>query len=171
MQCPAAAPAWLKWAWQEIGTHELPENRGPAIRRYISLAHCGGEGEPWCAIFANAALESAGVNGTRSPSSQSFRHDAHFVPLDGPALGAVAVFWRLSRSSGLGHVGFYAGERSAYVYTLGGNESDMVQIEFLAKAASSFGFVGYYWPKSLALPKIGKIIVDEDVPRHQVSVT
>jgi hypothetical protein len=37
---------WLIWARKEIGQRELPENRGPVIRRYIELAHCGTEGEP-----------------------------------------------------------------------------------------------------------------------------
>jgi uncharacterized protein (TIGR02594 family) len=171
MRCPANAPSWLQWAWKEIGTREVPENRGPAVRRYISLAKCGEEGDPWCAIFANAALESSGVRGTRSPSSQSFRHDENFTVLDGPALGAIAVFWRLSKASGLGHVGFYCGERSNVVWTLGGNEGDMVQIEFMARTAGAFGLEGYYWPKAVAVPPIAPIVVSADVPAHQVSVT
>lgn len=170
MQCPAGAPAWLQWAWHEIGTREVPGNRGAAVRRYISLAKCGEEGDPWCAIFANAALESCGIRGTRSPSSQSFRHDERFIALDGPALGALAVFWRTSKASGLGHVGFYCGERGSFVWTLGGNEADMVQIEFLAKSASVFGFEGYYWPKGIAAPSVARIVVDADMPAHQVSV-
>ena len=151
--------------------HEVPPNCGPEIRRYIALAHTGEEGDPWCAIFANAMLEQAGLTGTRSPSSQSFRHDPNFVALDGPALGAIAVFWRVSKNSGLGHVGFYCGERSGYVWTLGGNEGDMVQVEMLAKDASTFGLVGYWWPKTSALPTIAPITVAADVPNHLVSVT
>jgi len=170
MQCPKNAPPWLQWAWNEIGTHEVPENRGPAIRRYISLARCGVEGDPWCAIFANAALESSGIRGTRSPSSQSVRHDGHFAALTGPTLGAIAVFWRIAKSSGLGHVGFYCGERENFIWTLGGNEGDMVQIEFMAKAAGTFGLEGYYWPKSFAVPPIVRVTVDANVPSHQVSV-
>ncbi len=171
MICPDNAPAWLKAAWKEIGVHEIPDNRGPAIRRYIALAHAGEEGDPWCALFANAMLEEGGEPGTRSASSQSFRWDSHFVPLSGPALGAIAVFWRSSRHSGLGHVGFYCGERGDYVYTLGGNEGDMVQIEMLAKNASSFGLIGYWWPKDAPLPSIQPVIVSASVPSHQVSVT
>jgi uncharacterized protein (TIGR02594 family) len=171
MQCPANAPLWLQSAWKEIGIHERPSNSGPDIRRYIALAHAGEEGDPWCAIFANAMLESAGIPGTRSPSSQSFRHDPGFIQLTGPALGAIAVFWRVSRQSGLGHVGFYCGERNGYVYTLGGNEGDMVQIEFMAKNASSFGLVGDYWPKSVPIPSIAPIVISAGVPSHQVSVT
>lgn len=155
---------WYDSAIKEIGTREIPQNRGPAVRRYIAMAHCGEEGDPWCAIFANAMLEGAGIPGTRSPSSQSFRHHPNFRAILGPALGAIAVFWRISRSSGLGHVGFYAGEDShGFIDVLGGNESDMVRAEMLNPRGNTFGLVGYYWPikdaqgAAVALPAIGKL--------------
>jgi len=168
---PLGAPSWLQWAWKEVGTREQPENRGPAIRRYIAIAKCGAEGEPWCAIFANAALESQSIRGTRSPSSQSFRHDAGFVELASPAIGAIVVFWRTSKNSGLGHVGFYCGERGGSIWTLGGNEGDQVEVEMLAKQASTFGLVGYFWPRGVPLPKLGPVIVSAHAPGHLVSVT
>lgn len=141
-------PAWFDLAVKEIGTRELPENRGPTIRRYINLGHCGAEGDPWCAIFANAMLELAGIPGTKSPSSQSFTHHSNFVKLTAPAIGAITVFWRISQNSGLGHVGFYAGQDShGFIDTLGGNESDMVRAEMLNAHGRTFGLRGYYWPK------------------------
>lgn len=170
MDVPANSPAWFQWAWKEIGKKEDPDNTGPVVQRYIDLAHCGAQHDPWCAIFANAALESTNFKGTRSPSSQSFRHDDDFVALTGPALGALAVFWRISRNSGLGHVGFYAGERDGMVWTLGGNENDMVEVEFLNKKANTFGLIGYWWPRAAPAPQIGAIAVNEDVPTHPVTV-
>jgi uncharacterized protein (TIGR02594 family) len=162
---PAPVPVWMIAAKKELGTRELPENRGPAIRRYIKMAHCGEEGDAWCAIFANAMLESTGYPGTRSPSSQSFRRTPdHFDALPGPAIGAVAVFWRISRSSGLGHVGFYNGEdEHGFIMTLGGNESDMVRNELLNPHGANFGLVGYYWPKLAPLPNMGKVLVAQSV--------
>ena len=153
----ANAPAWFIAARHEIGTRELPENRGPDIRRYIALAHCGAEGDPWCAIFANAMLESVNVHGTRSAMARSFEHNANFVRLNGPALGCIVTFWRGIKSQGLGHVGFYNGEDHGLISTLGGNESDMVRVEELASAARTFGLSGCFWPKSVALPKVGKM--------------
>jgi hypothetical protein len=80
------------------------------------------------------------------------------VQLAGPALGAITVYWRISKSSGLGHVGFYEGEDGhGYINTLGGNESDMVREELLNPHGATFGLVGYYWPKSVPLPAIGKL--------------
>lgn len=157
-------PPWYVAGLKEIGTREGPDNTGPAIRRYISMAHCGHEHDPWCAIWENAMLESTGFPGTRSPSSQSFvqkEHTKNFVRLSGPAIGAIVVFWRKSRNSGLGHVGNYAGEDvHGFIKTLGGNESDMVREEFLNTNGNSFGLVGYCWPRSYPLPKIGRVIVE-----------
>src|SRR5579863_7175256 len=150
-----STPRWYTWALGEIG------HMGPIAReRYMKLGKTGGEaGDPWCADFANAALESSGVRGTRSASSQSFRHDPNFISLSGPSLGAVTIFWRKSHSSGLGHVCFYHGERGDRVWGLGGNEGNMVQIESMPKDSDTFGLIGYWWPKSSPLPKIGKIIL------------
>lgn len=150
-------PIWFDWATREIGQHELPENRGPVVRKYIATGKCGEEGDPWCAIFVNAALEANGIMGTRSPSSQSFRTNLHFIKLSGPALGAIVVFWRISPNSGLGHVGFYCSETAGYIETLGGNEQDAVRKELLAKSGSHFGLRGYYWPLAQAMPAIGPI--------------
>jgi len=150
-------PSWYTWAQKELGQKEEPENRGPVVRRYIATGKCGAEGDPWCAIFVNAALESQGIRGTRSPSSQSFTHDSHFVRINGPALGCIVVFWRISPHSGLGHVGFYCSETAGYIETLGGNEQDAVRRELLAKKGTHFGLVGFYWPKDIPMPLTGPI--------------
>jgi|ERR1700674_703162 len=151
------APKWYKLASNEIGTHEQGNNSGPAIARYRQLAQCGQDHDPWCAIFANAMFASCAppVPGTKSASSQSFRSHNNFVKLTGPALGAVVVFWRGSPNSGLGHVGFYRGETAESIYVLGGNEDNMVQIAPMSKQQ----FIGYFWPASVSLPAIGKIVV------------
>jgi len=140
-------PPWLTWARGEIGFHETGNNQG--IQKYVSLAHCGAEGDPWCAIFANAALEASGVPGTRSALAESFASHPGFTELATPIAGALAVFWRGAKDSGTGHVGFYTGETATHVNVLGGNESDQVMIEALPKASASFGLIGYRWPASV----------------------
>lgn len=153
----SALPAWYLAAIKEIGVRELPQNRGPDIRRYIALGHCGAEGDPWCAIFVNAMLETSGIPGTRSAMARSFERHKNFIKLAGPALGCIVTFWRGVKSQGFGHVGFYAGEETGRVLTLGGNESDMVRVEDYPKASARFGLSGYYWPKSVVLPTIGAL--------------
>jgi uncharacterized protein (TIGR02594 family) len=146
-------PRWVILGLRDLGFHEKGDNQG--IEKFIEQAHCGHVGDPWCAIWANAKLEQSGVTGTRSASSQSFRKDKNFVKLDGPALGALAVYWRKSPRSGLGHVGFYMGETKTQVLTLGGNESDAVRKQFEPSAR----LFGYWWPKSVSLPQGGVIKV------------
>lgn len=146
-----ALPKWVANGLKDLGFHETGKNLG--IGKFIAQAHCGKLGDPWCAIWANAKLEQSNVPGTGSPSSQSFRTNKNFVKLDKPALGAIAVYTRGKPNSGLGHVGFYMGETKTQVLTLGGNESDAVRDEPKAR------LVGYFWPKSEALPDGGAIRV------------
>ena len=163
------APEWYKLASNEIGTHEVGDNSGPAISRYRQLAQCGSDHDPWCAIFVNAMFASCNplVPGTKSPLSQSFRSNPNFTKLSGPALGAVSVFWRNSPRSGLGHVGFYRGETSESIYVLGGNEDNMVEIAPMSKNQ----LIGYWWPSSLGQPTIGKITVPPGTPKQRTTVT
>lgn len=155
-------PIWMGWAINEAhdGIVEEPnkDNRGPVIRRYIELAKCGREGDPYCAVAINAALEFNKIVGTQSAAARSFEWDEkNFVKLKGPAYGAITVFWRGSHKSGTGHVGFYVGETENHVYTLGANQHDDFNESPFPKNGQSFGLVGYYWPKSVALPTIKKI--------------
>lgn len=141
------APEFFKFACSEIGTREEPGNRGPAIRKYIKLAGVGKEGWPWCAIFANAMFALDGVRGTKSAGSRSFAQNQKlFKKLAKPVFGCVVVFWRGTKSAGLGHVGFYNGEKGEYISVVGGNESDMVREEMFPKTGKSWGLIGYYWP-------------------------
>ncbi len=165
------APEWYQLATAEIGKREIGNtNDGPEIRRYRQLAQCGAVGDPWCAIFVNAVLglcTNPAVPGTKSASSQSFRGNKNFVKLEGPALGAVVVFWRTSPASGLGHVGFYRGESAESIYVLGGNEDNMVQIAPMKRKQ----LIGYWWPASIGLPSIAKITVPPGTPNQQTRVT
>jgi uncharacterized protein (TIGR02594 family) len=158
-------PAWVAVGLKDVGFHEIGNNQG--IELFIAQAKCGHVGDPWCAIWANVKLEVSGTRGTRSPSSQSFRHDANFVELDGPALGAIAVYWRQSPDSGLGHVGFYMGETATEILTLGGNESDAVRVQFEPRAK----LFGYWWPKSVPLPQGGVIAVTSEAGHPVGTVT
>ena len=156
------APAWFKLSLHDIGFHETGDNQG--IEEFIAQAQTGSLGDPWCAIWMNAKLEVAGVRGTRSPAALSFTKDAGFVRLIKPSLGCIVVFWRNSKASGQGHVGEYWGENDTHVWVLGGNESNMVQVEALPKDSPTFGLIGYYWPKSVPLPTGGPVIMPVGSP-------
>ena len=149
------APPWFALALREVGVSEASNNaRVLGYRVQAKVPGLGSERVPWCAIFANAMLEASGLPGTRSASSQSFRDHVEFQRLGASALGALAVFWRGSQSSGLGHVGFYQGEDDDHVYVLGGNEGRAVAIEPLPKSGGSMGLVGYWWPRKAPAPEV-----------------
>jgi uncharacterized protein (TIGR02594 family) len=158
-------PAWVIAGLKDVGFHETGDNQG--IESFIAHGKCGTLGDPWCAIWANAKLEDSGVPGTRSASSQSFRSNANFVALPGPALGAITVYFRGSPGSGLGHVGFYMGETDTQILTLGGNESDAVRQQFEPRAQ----LIGYWWPKSVPVPDGGIITVSTQDGHPVGSVT
>jgi uncharacterized protein (TIGR02594 family) len=161
---PQSGPEWYKLATGQLGVREIGDtNNGPEITRYRQLAQAGSPGDPWCAIFVNAMFalcQNPTLPGTRSASSQSFRSSPNFVKLDGPALGAVVVFWRESPNSGKGHVGFYRGESAESIYVLGGNENNMVQIAPMKRRQLK----DYWWPTPVGRPAIAKIIVPPGTP-------
>jgi len=158
-------PPWITAGLQDLGFHETGDNQG--IQSFIAQAKCGRLGDPWCAIWANAKLEQSGIPGTRSASSQSFRDNPNFIELDGPVLGAIAVYWRGSPDSGLGHVGFYMGETATQILTLGGNESDAVRNQFEPRAKLH----GYWWPESVPIPDGGVINVTSEAGNPEGKVT
>lgn len=151
------APVWYRAACNDMGKHETGNNAGPYIEQIIAQGKCGHIHDPWCAIAINAWCERNGIPGSRSPSSQSFRSDKNFRQLTGPALGAVVVFWRISKNSGLGHVGLYDGENANQVSCVSGNAGDKVARKTFAKSSKTFGLVGYYWPIGQPLPKVGAL--------------
>jgi uncharacterized protein (TIGR02594 family) len=63
-------------------------------------------------------MEKAGVRGTRSPNALSFI--TWGVPLDRPAVGAIAV---LDYGGGRGHVGMVEGQYGGMIVLLGGNQT------------------------------------------------
>src|ERR1041385_1750920 len=147
------APVWYSLGLNDLGFHEKGDNRG--IEKFKRQAHGDSLGDPWRAIWMNAKLEQAGIRGTRSARSQSFRDHPNFMKMSMPVLGAIVVFWRGSPNSGLGHVGMYCGEAATQILTLGGNESDAVRKQFEPKSK----LVGYFWPTNGQLPSVGNIEV------------
>jgi uncharacterized protein (TIGR02594 family) len=138
-------PAWLVRARTFIGFHETGDNRG--IEQFISEAKTGSIGDSWCAIFANAMLESAGVLGTRSPAARSFEHNANFSRTH-PIVGCIVTLWRISPDSGKGHVGFFLGQDANNVQLLSGNDDDQVEIADHPRSRVT----GYWWPNAVTIP-------------------
>lgn len=159
-ELPRTAPPWLANAIAELGMREVV-GRGSNARvlAYRTLGRTTDDqrtedgSRPWCADFVCSMLEVAGIRSPRSGMARAVERSPHFVRLAGPALGAIVTMWRGSKSSGLGHVYFYAGQHEGRNVALGGNQNDAV-------TAALYGtdrVVGYWWPASEPLPPIGHV--------------
>lgn len=155
------APPWLVLARAEKGQKEVKgAGSNGRILRYREVGMTTDDlrtedgARPWCADFANAMLEAAGVRGTRSGMALSFKSSPEFVQLSGPALGAIVQFWRGTRTSGYGHVNFYEFETAEKIYGTGGNQGDAVTLAGFSRDDDRFGLLGYWWPASVPLPTI-----------------
>ena len=61
-----------------------------------------------------------------------------------PELGDVVVFWRESlKASWKGHVGLFVKKDGNDIYTLGGNQGDMVSIRPYPEISRDMGLIGY----------------------------
>jgi len=87
----------------------------------------------WCAAFANYVLKMAGFPYTGKLNAKSFLELGEQISVPRP-LGSsddfvdLVVFWRVKPNSWQGHVGFFIKERGDLIYTLGGNQSNMLKI-------------------------------------------
>lgn len=140
-------PQWLAIARPLVGLHEVkgaehsPEILG--MWRAIKRSGIQDDETPWCAAFAGACLERAGIRSSRFESAKSYL--TWGVRLDGPVHGCIVVF---SRDGG-GHVGFVVGmDKGGNLLVLGGNQGDAVTI----KAFPTTRVTGYRWPVDIPIP-------------------
>ena len=142
-----SGPEWYRIARRELkdGIVEFAgeATHNPRIIEYHATVETTPDANevPWCSSFVNWCMEQAEVRGTDSATARSWERWGK--KLSEPQLGAVAVFWRESKSSGKGHVGFFVEETSRNVSVLGGNQGDQVSIAPQSKAR----LLGYRWPK------------------------
>lgn len=142
-----SAPMWYRLAKREMedGTVEVPGEtvHNPRIIEYHATVSAGLDQNeiPWCSSFINWCMEQSDIKGTDSALARSW--EKWGKKLKEPQLGAVAVFWRGEKSSGLGHVGFFVKETETDVTVLGGNQGDKVTVAPYPKGR----LLGYRWPK------------------------
>lgn len=151
-------PAWLKVARRFTGIAEIKgPHHNPTILSLLDIADGQADGRglqgiaddetPWCASFVSAVLELAGIQSARSAWARSYLNWGH--PLNGPAVGAIAVLERGPKS---GHVAFVVGRNvDEHLLLLGGNQSDMVKVSAFPVSR----VIGYRWPVGHAVVGIG----------------
>lgn len=85
----------------------------------------------WCAAFVGSCLEQAGIKSTKKLNARSYLTWGDAT--DKPTVGDIVVFWRGKKNGWQGHVGFYINETQTHINVLGGNQSDMVNIQPYSK--------------------------------------
>ena len=115
-----------------IGTTEGP---GPAdnpviLEMYASVGHDWVEHDSvaWCAAFVGHCLERAGIRSTRKLTARSYLDWGVPVETADAQQGDIGVIQR-GRSSWQGHVFFIDRIDGAWVWGLGGNQNDAVNIK------------------------------------------
>jgi uncharacterized protein (TIGR02594 family) len=138
---------WYAEAWRLIG---VDEDTGSGSNKMIlawakDLGIAYGDDEiPWCGLFVAHCIGSQLPDEPLPGNPLGARNWARFGDNVAPQTGAVMVFWRKSPASGLGHVGFYAGEDATHYHILGGNQSNTVSVTRVPKDR----FVESRWPKT-----------------------
>ena len=139
-------PQWLQLARTDLGIREFPgAGANPEIMRawdYCDYQPPNGDETSWCSAKSCEWMERAGMPSTRAPNARSWLKWGH--ELKAPKPGCVAVFWRGSRTSWEGHVGFYLGpgDRPGTMKILGGNQRNAVSIADYPEQQ----LLGYRWP-------------------------
>jgi uncharacterized protein (TIGR02594 family) len=145
----------IQVAVNELGQKEISgPAENPTIVRYAqeggSFEWKNEEDTPWCSIFVNWCAKKTGLKGSGLANARSWLVAGQAV--DNPQPGDIVVFWRESRESWKGHVGFFFGfsKDGKRVFCLGGNQGNQVSI-------TSFGVdqvLGYRRLSSQTIPEI-----------------
>lgn len=116
-----------------VGVSEIPgKDNHPLIMRWLRrLANWLDEEEtPWCSAFVNAMAAEAGYESSGKLNARSWLGVGVPIPAHQVKPGDVVVYWRVSKNSWEGHVGFvmFYDNRAGLIKTLGGNQADAVSI-------------------------------------------
>lgn len=148
-----AAPLWLTYSLAHIGLKEgagVKDNKELVADIQTVAPDYQHDSTPWCAGWVSLCLSKAGEKPSSLPLwalSYSDTKNEPVVKLAGPAVGAIAVKTR----NGGGHVTFVAGRtRGGTLACCGGNQNDEVNVSPYREDA----FVGFFWPKGSALPRV-----------------
>lgn len=107
-----------------------PQNNPVILEMYASVGQDWVEHDEvaWCAAFVGHCLERAGIRSTRKLTARSYLDWGVPVEVADALPGDIGVIPR-GRSSWQGHVFFIERIEGAWVFALGGNQSDAVNVQ------------------------------------------
>lgn len=136
-------PNWYAIALKELNIKEVSGTKhNPRIIEYHKQTSLKAKDDEtaWCSSFANWCVIKSGVRGTNSAAARSWLKWGHGIAE--PRKGCVVVFWRGSLKGWQGHVAFFVKEDKNYIYVLGGNQNNSVNVTAYTKDR----LLGYRWP-------------------------
>jgi len=117
-------------ALSQYGTLEIPGSEdNPAILNYFKeIGHewVRDDETAWCSAFVNWVALKGGVERSGKLDARSWLKVGE--PQINWKLGDVVIYWRESKRSWKGHIGFPIREADGVIWTLGGNQGNQVKI-------------------------------------------
>jgi uncharacterized protein (TIGR02594 family) len=123
--------AHMKLAFTQYGVKEIAGSRdNPEVVKYFDDLGFDGsvlkDETAWCSAFANWVCKFSNLPYSGKLNARSWMEVGNEVVI--PEVGDIVVLWRVSKTSWKGHVGFYINHDEDYVYLLGGNQGNQVQV-------------------------------------------
>ncbi|GAA5038314.1 hypothetical protein GCM10011506_34720 [Marivirga lumbricoides] len=126
--------ALIQKAISQLGEKEVQgkDSHNPTIIQYAQEAGftwVNDDETPWCSIFVNWVAKSCQLKCSNKANARSWLTIGKNVDAN-PEPGDIVIFWRESKLSWKGHVGFFFGYSHDVkrVYCLGGNQGNQVSI-------------------------------------------
>lgn len=140
-------PPWMAELHRRMGLHEIRNNA--ALIDFLKIGRFLGNPRnlPWCGDAVESALLKALPDQADKVPKNPFWAQGwkdYGIDVGVPLVGSIGVIrWNAKA----GHVGFVAGVSDGYVYLLGGNQNNAINI---AKFPAS-KFIAYCWPADYAV--------------------
>lgn len=147
----SVSPPWhaellrLKGLREGAGASDNPVILGWAKKLGIWFPH---DSIAWCGLMQAHVIRMTLPDEAIPNNPLGARNWSQFGVPCAPMVGAIMVFWRGSKKSGLGHVGQYLSETANAFKILGGNQQDSVSETWIAKER----FVDARWPSTYPKP-------------------
>ncbi len=118
-------------ALSQYGVTEISGGKdNPEVLKYFDILGYDGsklhDETAWCSAYINWCAIQAGLPYSGKLTARSWLNVGDKV--SEPKLGDLVVYWRGNLDSWKGHVGVFIREEKGVIYTLGGNQSNQVNI-------------------------------------------
>lgn len=120
----------LQVALSQIGIKEaVGKEDNPEVLKYFEALGYGSlhDETAWCSAFVNWVAIECGLEFSGKLTARSWLNIGW--PVYDPEPGDLVIYWRESINSWKGHVGFFCREYKGWIYTLGGNQNNQVNIK------------------------------------------